>query len=129
MKILVGYDGSDAAKRALRLAREHAKVFGAEIIHVLHAKVTDLPREQHELQKEEIERVTKEVEKEGCRCKGHLVISNLGPGPYLVEFARQEAVDEIFIGVRMKSRIGKLLIGSTARYVILEAPCPVVTVK
>ncbi len=129
MKILVAYDGSIAAKRALRLALEHAKAFGAEIVHVVHAKVTDLPAKQHVLDQQEMERVTKEVEQEGCRCKGHLVISTLGPGPYIVEFAKAQAADAIFIGIRMKSRVGKFLIGSTARHVILEAPCPVVSVK
>lgn len=129
MKILVAYDGSDAAKRALRLAREHAKAFGAEIVHVLHAKVTDLPAKQHLLDQLEMERATKEVEEEGLRCEGHLVISTLGPGPYIVEFAKEQGIDVIFIGIRMKSRVGKFLIGSTARHVILESPCPVVSIK
>lgn len=129
MKILVAYDGSDAAKRALRLALEHAKAFGAELIHVLHAKVTDLPAKQHLLDQQEMERVTKEVEQEGFRCEGHLVISTLGPGPYIVEFAKEKAIDAIFIGIRMKSRVGKFLIGSTARHVILESPCPVISIK
>jgi nucleotide-binding universal stress UspA family protein len=31
MKILVGYDGSDEAKDALKLAQKHSKAFGAEI--------------------------------------------------------------------------------------------------
>jgi nucleotide-binding universal stress UspA family protein len=31
--------------------------------------------------------------------------------------------------VRMRSKVGKLLMGSTAQHVILNAPCPVVTRK
>jgi len=38
-------------------------------------------------------------------------------------------VDEIIVGVKRRSKVGKLLMGSTAQYVILQAPCPVVTVK
>lgn len=129
MKILVGYDGSDAARRALRLAQEHAKAFGAEVIHVLHAKVTDLPTKQHKLDEQEMDEVRSAVEKEGCPCETHLVIRSVDPGPHLVEFAKKQAIDEIFIGVRMRSRVGKLVMGSTAQHVILEAPCPVVTVK
>lgn len=129
MEILVGYDGSEAARRALRLAREHGKAFGTERIHLLHVKVTDLPEKQHRIDQEEMERAKSEVQKEGCACEGHLVISNLGPGPYIVEFATQRGIDEIVIGIRMKSRVGKFFLGSTARHVILEAPCPVVSVK
>lgn len=129
MKILVGYDGSDPAKRALKLAREHAKAFSVEVLHVLHAKVTDLPTKQHKLDELEMDDLRGALEKEGCRCETHLVIRNLDPGEHLVEFAGEKAIDLIYIGVRMRSKVGKLIMGSTARHVILEAPCPVVTVK
>jgi nucleotide-binding universal stress UspA family protein len=38
-------------------------------------------------------------------------------------------IDLIFLGIVKKSKVGKLLFGSTAQYVILHAPCPVVTVQ
>jgi nucleotide-binding universal stress UspA family protein len=38
-------------------------------------------------------------------------------------------MEEIIIGVRRRSKVGKLLFGSTAQYVILKAPCPVVSVR
>ena len=38
-------------------------------------------------------------------------------------------VGEIIVGIVQKSKVGKLLFGSTAQYVILNASCPVVTVK
>jgi nucleotide-binding universal stress UspA family protein len=38
-------------------------------------------------------------------------------------------VDEIIIGIEKRSKVGKLLFGSNAQYIILEAPCPVVSVK
>jgi nucleotide-binding universal stress UspA family protein len=129
MKILVGYDGSDLAKRALTLAQEHAKAFGAEVIHVLHSKVTDLPAKQHKLDEQDMDDVRNSVNVEGCLCETHLLIRNMEPGPHLVKFAEEHAVDEIVIGVRMRSKVGKLLMGSTAQHVILEAPCPVVSIK
>jgi nucleotide-binding universal stress UspA family protein len=33
------------------------------------------------------------------------------------------------VGVKRRSKVGKLLMGSTAQYVVLQADCPVVTVK
>ena len=129
MKILVAYDGSDLAKKAIKLAQEHAKAFGAEIIHVLHSKVTDLPKKQHELDEQDMDDVRSSMEKEGCPCETHLLIRNMEPGPHLVKFAAEHAIDEIVIGVKMRSKVGKLLMGSTAQHVILEAQCPVVSIK
>jgi nucleotide-binding universal stress UspA family protein len=129
MKILVGYDGSDLAKKALKLAQEHAKAFGAEVIHVLHSKVTDLPKKQHKLDEQDMDEVRSFIEEGGCTCETHLLIRNMEPGSHLVKFAEEHAIDEIIIGVKMRSKVGKLLMGSTAQHVILEASCPVVSVK
>jgi nucleotide-binding universal stress UspA family protein len=129
MKILVGYDGSDLAKRALNLAQDHAKAFGAEVIHVLHSKVTDLPEKQHKLDEQDMDDLRSSVEKEGLLCETHLLIRNMEPGPHLVQFAEEHGIDEIVVGVKMRSKVGKLLMGSTAQHVILQAPCPVVSVK
>ena len=62
-------------------------------------------------------------------CKTHLLIRGLAPGEDLVEFAKESKIDEIVVGVKRRSKVGKLLMGSTAQFVILQAPCPVVSVK
>jgi nucleotide-binding universal stress UspA family protein len=128
MKILVGYDGTDLAKKALKLAQEHAKRFDAKI-YVLHSKVTDLPKKEHVLDKQDMENVRNLLKKEGFPCETHLSICNMTPAEHLVLFAEQNEIDEIIIGVKMKSRVGKFILGSTAQHVILGAPCPVVSVK
>ncbi len=128
MKILVGYDGSDVAKKALGLAKEHAKIFDARI-YVLHSLVTDLPKKEHVLDEEDMDKVKSSLEKDGFSCETHLTVRNMMPGEHLVEFANENGIDEIIVGIRMRSKVGKILVGSTAQHVILEAPCPVVTVK
>jgi nucleotide-binding universal stress UspA family protein len=51
------------------------------------------------------------------------------PGEDLVKYAKENQIDQIVVGIRRRSKVGKLVFGSTAQYVILEAPCPVLTVK
>jgi nucleotide-binding universal stress UspA family protein len=53
----------------------------------------------------------------------------MSAGEDLIEFANENKVDQIVVGVKRRSKVGKLLMGSTAQYVILQAQCPVVTVK
>jgi len=62
-------------------------------------------------------------------CSIHLLVRGVLPGEDLVEFANEHRIDEIIVGVNRRSKVGKLLLGSTAQYVILQAQCPVATIK
>ena len=130
MKILVGYEESKVAEAALNLALKHAKVFGADIFIVTSLE------QSHELGREDIEAVEDKLVKlkmsskiEDLHFETHVMVSLLTPGEDLVQFAQENEIDEIVIGVKKRSKVGKLVFGSNAQYVILEAPCPVVTVR
>ena len=131
MKILVGYDGSNEAKDALKLTRQHAKAFNAKI------EVVRSVTRQHPLDYSLIQATEEELEWEirnhfngnNTSYETHLLVSSRPTGKSLVWFAELEKIDEIIIGARKRSKVGKLLLGSTAQYVVLHAPCPVVTIK
>ena len=130
MKILVGYDGSNSAKEALNLAKTHANTFGASVDVVTSMqKGTEHQREDIEQAERGLEYAKSIFEESNIACHIHLLIRGLSPGEDLVEFATENKVDEIIVGVKRRSKVGKLLMGSTAQYVILQASCPVVSVK
>jgi nucleotide-binding universal stress UspA family protein len=130
MKILVGYDGTNSAKEALNLAKTHAKAFGATVNVVTSMeKGTDAQREQIEQSERGLEWAKSLFDENDIPCQTHLLIRGMTSGEDLVEFAEENKIDEIIVGVKRRSKVGKLLMGSTAQYVILNAPCPVVTVK
>ena len=130
MKILVGYDGSREAEDALKLAREHARVFKADI-HLLRSlqQGPDLQKEDIEKAESKLDNLKLNFDSDKISCKTHASVTFLTPGEDLVQFAKNNEIDFIFIGVRKRSKVGKLMFGSTAQLAILEAPCPVVTVK
>ena len=130
MKILVGLDGSKVSENVLILAQKHAEAFKANICVMTSMK------QGPELKKEEIDKIESKLEKaktffkaEGLLCESHASVSFHSPGEDLVDYAKDNNIDEIIIGIRKKSKVGKLMFGSTAQYVILKASCPVVAVK
>ena len=130
MKLLVGYDGSNSAKEALNLAKIHAKAFGASVAVVTSMeKGTEGQREDISEAEKGLEWTKSLFEENEIDCDTHLLIRGLSPGEDIVEFAKESQVDEIVVGVKRRSKVGKLLMGSTAQYIILQAPCPVVSVK
>jgi len=131
MKILVGYDGTHVAREALELAKEHAMLLGAKV------EVVNCMAQNRDLQYEDIRKVEQNLEgevhailnSEKIPYKTHLLISSQESGKALVHYAEQNKIDEIILGIRKKTKVEKLVFGSTAQYVVLNAPCPVVAVK
>jgi nucleotide-binding universal stress UspA family protein len=130
MKILVGYDGSNSAKDALALAKKHAVAFDAKVTivssltggSVTHAVEVEQASENLELAK-------KMFDEGDIQCETKLLVRGMTPGEDIVDYAKEKAIDEIIIGIKRRSKVGKLLFGSNAQYIIIKAPCPVVTVK
>jgi nucleotide-binding universal stress UspA family protein len=130
MKIMVGFDGSATTTAALQLAESHARVFGAEILLVASREGGyDVSRDEFENTEKSITYEAERLKKAGLSCKSFVSVRGLKPGEDLVRLAEEKRVDEIIITVKKRSKVGKMLFGSTAQYVILHAPCPVVCVK
>jgi nucleotide-binding universal stress UspA family protein len=130
MKILVGYNGSNSSGRALDLSIEYAKAFKAQVLIVtslVGGMVTD--GEKTHFAEEEFEILQKRFESEGIACTTELLVRGVTPGEDIVLYAKESEVDQIIIGIKKRSKTSKLLFGSNAQYVILNAPCPVVAVK
>ena len=130
MKILVGYNGSEVAKAALAQAKSYAKTFDA-LVHV----VTSLEGgsgetiEEISAAAENLKFAQDYLERDGIRCKTEQLVRGLTPGEDLVKFANENGIDHLFVGIEKKSKTRKMLLGSTAQFVILKAPCPVTSVK
>ena len=144
MKLVLGYNGSDSSKKALALVQKYAKDFNATVYILASLTGEKTPPDPATLSTlraldKEVD-VVKEMEsrlvfaqktlaKEGITCETHMLIRGLEPGEDIVKFAKEVAADFIVMGIGKTSRVGKLFFGSNAQYAILEASCPVITVK
>ncbi len=130
MKFLVGYNGSEVGKAALTLARKFAKVFDASV-YVMTSMEGGAGERVAEIEKvtNDLDFAKKFLEEENVPCEIQQLARGMTPAEDLVKFARENDVDQIFVGVEKKSRTRKIILGSTAQFVILRAHCPVITVK
>ncbi len=130
MKLMVCYENSNSAQEALKLSIQHAKHFNAKV-YLVTSLIGGSKDNAEENSKAEsnLEFGKSLLEKEGVECESRLLIRGMQSGEDLIKFANDNEIDEILIGIQRTSKVGKLLFGSTAQYVILEARCPVVTVK
>ena len=130
MKILVGYDGGEVGRMALSLARDMAGIHSAKIF-VMTSMSGGASEKKADIEKAEadLEFARLFMENSGIQCEALQSVRGLSPGEDIVKFAEENDIDHIFVGIRKKSRTQKAILGSTARYVILKAPCPVTSVK
>ena len=133
MKIMVPYDGKAPSKKALESGVAQAKASGAELHVVLsfpqkiEVKIEDV--EHLKTAERDLKNLKARLDGEGVNCVTALLTADVSHGENLVQYAIDKAVDSILIGLRKTSKVGKMIFGSTAQYVILHAPCPVTSVK
>ena len=130
MKILIGYDGSRESRRALEVTKQQAKAFSAEVcVFTTVEGGQHAVRQVYEKAKAELHLAKNEIGSAGIRCEAKLSATGLEPGEDIVQFTKDQSIDMIVIGISKRSKVGKFVFGSNAQFVILEASCPVLTVK
>lgn len=130
MKIMLGYQDFSFNSNVIMTAIEHAKTFNAQLILVTSMAVgEDIPKENFDRAEENLEKAKAYFLDQGIDCTSRLIESGLSTGENLVQFAANHNVGELLIGVKNRSKLGKLIFGSTAQYVILNASCPVLSIK
>ena len=130
MKFIVCLDESNTSKAASGLAAKYAAVFNADLTLVTSMlKGTENEKKKIDAAEKQLNDLKTTYESDGISCNTHLLIRGLSAGEDLVDFAKEQKADQIFIGIKRRSKVEKLVFGSTAQYVILHADCPVVTVK
>ena len=130
MKILVGYRDTKVSEDVLKMAHKHGLAFKADVYIVTSLEQGPaLKKEDIEKAESKLEKLKKPFKADDIVCETHTSVSYQSPGEDLVRFAKENDIDEIIIGIKRRSKVGKLVFGSTAQFVILKSPCPVLAVK
>ena len=130
MKIMVAFDGTHVSNEALNLGIQYAQSLDARIYLVMSmVGGPEIPREEFAHHEHMLEFAQAQCMEAKIPSETHLSVRGLEAGEDLVQFAKENEIDLIVIAIRKQSKVGKLVFGSTAQYVILKAPCPVLSVK
>ena len=130
MKLVAAYNGTEEYRLALELAKKHAKIFNARLLVISSSEggKGEKPEEIAKIELE-LEQIEEDFKREGIDGEVDQLARGFSPGEDLVMFAEENDIDHIYVGIRKKSRTSKLILGSTAQYIILKAKCPVTSVK
>jgi nucleotide-binding universal stress UspA family protein len=135
LKILVFCKNTEGNKKALEVAVEQAKAFNtsvalisciadkSEVPTVITEEITE---KAGELMQEHVEQVFTPA---GVDCTSEVIVTTASFGEEVVQYAEKNNIDTIIMSIQKRSKVGKVFFGSTSQYVILEAPCKVLTTK
>jgi nucleotide-binding universal stress UspA family protein len=128
--IVVGYVPKPEGKAALRRAAEEAKLRGSRLVVVnSHRGGREFDRDDAIESETQLAEVKSELEGLGVPHDVRQLVRGMDPAEDLVNVAAEVDAELIIIGLRRRSPVGKLILGSNAQRVLLDAPCPVLAVK
>jgi nucleotide-binding universal stress UspA family protein len=127
MSVVVGYIPNEYGEAALHEAFAEARRRGTRVIVVNTSKGDALVDKKYvgERGRSELERRLADapVEVELRQSIG------ADAADEILDVVRDVAAQALVIGIRHRSQVGKMLMGSVATRLLMEAPCPVVSVK
>lgn len=130
MTVVVGYVPTNEGRAALRRAGQECKLRGTGLIVVSSARGG---RRQDEIEvarfQEALGQVQAELDELGISHEERQFVRGNEPAEDLIAVADEVDADFIVIGLRRRTPVGKLLLGSNAQRILLEASCPVLAVK
>ncbi|MGH3355699.1 MAG: universal stress protein [Nocardioidaceae bacterium] len=128
--IVVGYVPKPEGRAALRRAADEARLRDCRLVVInSHRGGRDFEREDAVQSESELEEVRNELDKAGVEHEVRQLVRGFDPAEDLVGVAEETNAEMIVIGLRRRSPVGKLILGSNAQRVLLDAACPVLAVK
>jgi nucleotide-binding universal stress UspA family protein len=128
--IVIGYVPKPEGQAALKLGADEAKARGASLVVVnSHRGGREFARDDALETEAQLDAVRSELTNKGVEFEIRQLVRGMDPAEDLITIAEEVSADLIVIGLRRRSPVGKLILGSNAQRILLDAPCPVLAVK
>lgn len=128
MTILIAYvprpEGEAALQEALRIARERG-----ERLVLVNASPGGPKEDPALVDGGEMERLRDRLAHAGVEIDVRQYVRGNTAVEEIVDIVEQQGISMVVIGLRRRSQVGKLVLGSAAMDILRAVPCPVLAVK
>lgn len=130
MAVVVGYVPTAEGRAALEQAALECRLRNTRLVVINSSRGGNaLSSVEAARSAQELEALGARLDAEGLEHEVRQLVRGLEPAEDLIAVAEEVSADVIVIGLRRRSPVGKLILGSNAQRVLLDAPCPVLAVK
>lgn len=128
--IVVGYVPKPEGRAAIQRAAAEAKLRNSTMIVVNSNKGgRELEAEEAVQIEQAMAAIREDLEAAGIGFEMRQLVRGMDVAEDLIAVAEESGAEMIVIGLRRRSPVGKLILGSNAQTILLDAPCPVLAVK
>ncbi|MFZ2501471.1 MAG: universal stress protein [Nocardioides sp.] len=128
--VVVGYVPKAEGEAALTKAIDEAKLRGSKLVVVSsHRGGQEFDADASARAESEMVVVKDRLDASGIEFDLRQLVRGFEPAEDLISIAEANGADLIVIGLRRRSPVGKLILGSNAQRILLDAHCPVLAVK
>jgi nucleotide-binding universal stress UspA family protein len=135
VKIVTGLLHSPEGEAAIARAAEEARLRGGEVLLVSYVPTPHDAQGSREYARKRqdaldvAEVVAAPLREQGADVSVHVPMGPNSPSEAILKVAAEEHAELIVIGMRRRSRVGKLVLGSNAQDILLGADAAVLAVK
>jgi nucleotide-binding universal stress UspA family protein len=128
--IVVGYVPTKEGRAALDRAIAEAKLRSQKLVVINSNRGgRDFDGDANARSEDELERIEADLREGGLEVEVRQLVRGKEPAEDLIAVADESDADLIVIGLRRRTPVGKLILGSNAQRILLDAPCAVLAVK
>ena len=128
--VVVGYVAKPEGEAAVEQGIAEARLRNASLIVVnSHRGGREYDDESSVQSAKDLSALEARLKESGLQYDVRQLVRGFEPAEDLINIAETSDAELIVIGLRRRTPVGKLILGSNAQRILLDAPCPVLAVK
>ncbi|KGM13143.1 universal stress protein [Cellulomonas bogoriensis] len=128
MTLIVGFTPTPEGRAALEHAVVQARAHRTDVVVINVSERSDPPQSTFATDAD-LKDVEKVLTDAGITHTIRQLVRGKDPAEEVTDLVTEYQADMVVIGLRRRTPVGKLVLGSNSQRILLDTPCPVVAVK